>query len=71
MTSTDENLQVQESGWACIARPIFSLSYPQFRQFWLSNLIVAIGMMVGFTARGWLIVQLTDSALLLGAVGGT
>jgi MFS family permease len=71
MTSTDEKLQVQESGWACIARPIISLSYPQFRQFWLSNLIVAIGMMVGFTARGWLIVQLTDSALLLGAVGGT
>jgi MFS family permease len=71
MTKTDEQLQVQESGWAWFARPIISLSYPQFRQFWLSNLIVAIGMMVGFTARGWLIVQLTDSALLLGAVEGT
>jgi MFS family permease len=28
-------------------------------------------MMVQFTARGWLIVQLTDSALMLGAVEGT
>ena len=28
-------------------------------------------MMVEFTARGWLIVQLTDSALLLGAVEAT
>jgi MFS family permease len=71
MANTDEQLQVQESGWAWITRPFVSLSYPQFRQFWLSNLIVAIGMMVGFTARGWLIVQLTDSALLLGAVEGT
>lgn len=71
MTKTDERLQVQESEWAWIMRPIVSLSFPQFRQFWLSNLLVAIGMMVGFTARGWLIVQLTDSALLLGAVEGT
>lgn len=71
MTNTDEQLQVQESEWAWIMRPIVSLSFPQFRQFWFSNLLVAIGMMVGFTARGWLIVQLTDSALLLGAVEGT
>jgi MFS family permease len=71
VTGTEEKLQVQESEWAWITRPIVSLSFPQFRQFWLSNLLVAIGMMVGFTARGWLIVQLTDSALLLGAVEGT
>jgi len=71
VTGTEEKPQAQESEWAWIARPIVSLSFPQFRQFWLSNLLVAIGMMVGFTARGWLIVQLTDSALLLGAVEGT
>jgi MFS family permease len=71
VTGTEEKLQAQESEWAWIARPIVSLSFPQFRQFWLSNFLVAIGMMVGFTARGWLIVQLTDSALLLGAVEGT
>jgi MFS family permease len=71
MTDIDEQLEARgtERGW--IKRPIISLSYPQFRQFWLSNLTVAMGGMVGFTARGWLIVQLTDSALLLGAVEGT
>jgi MFS family permease len=71
MTEIEEQLEVRESERAWIKRPIVSLSYPQFRQFWLSNLIVAMGGMVGFTARGWLIVQLTDSALLLGAVEGT
>jgi MFS family permease len=71
MTDVDEQLEAPATEWGWIKRPIISLSYPQFRQFWLSNLIVAMGGMVGFTARGWLIVQLTDSALLLGAVEGT
>jgi MFS family permease len=71
MTETDEQLAAEEAeSWAWLRRPIISLSYPQFRFFWVSNLIVAIGIMVQFTARGWLIVQLTDSALLLGAVEG-
>jgi MFS family permease len=47
-----------------------SLSYPQFRLFWLSNLIVAMGLMVQVVAQRWLVVQLTDSALLLGLVSG-
>jgi MFS family permease len=71
MTDIDEQLEAPAAEWAWIKRPVISLSYPQFRQFWLSNFIVAMGGMVGFTARGWLIVQLTDSALLLGAVEGT
>jgi MFS family permease len=70
MTELDEQAEARTAEWAWIKRPIISLSYPQFRQFWLSNLIVAIGGMVGFTARGWLMVQLTDSALLLGVVAG-
>jgi MFS family permease len=49
---------------------IVSLTHPQFRLFWISNLVFAIGLMVQFTARGWLTVQLTDSALVLGAVEG-
>jgi MFS family permease len=53
-----------------MTRPIVSLSYPHFRLFWISNLIVAVGLMIQFTARGWLIVELTDSALLLGVVEG-
>ena len=71
MTDIDEQLEARTEEWAWLRRPVISLSYPQFRQFWLSNFIVAMGGMVGFTARGWLIVQLTDSALLLGAVEGT
>ncbi len=71
MTDAGERPEAGEPGWGWIRRPIISLTYPQFRLFWLSNLVVAVGLMVEFTARGWLIVQLTDSALLLGAVEGT
>ena len=62
--------QADDPGWAWITRPFVSLSYPSFRLFWLSNLVVALGLMVQFTAQGWLVVQLTDSALLLGLVEG-
>ena len=63
-------LQADDSRWTGLTRPFVSLSYPSFRLFWLSNLIVALGLMVQFTAQGWLVVQLTDSALLLGLVEG-
>ncbi|MFQ5381230.1 MAG: MFS transporter, partial [Dehalococcoidia bacterium] len=51
-------------------RALTSLSYTHFRFFWASNLLVAMGLMVQFIAQGWLVVQLTDSALLLGTVEG-
>ena len=51
-------------------RPLVSLGHPPFRLFWMSNLVFAVGLMVQFTARGWLTVQLTDSALVLGLVEG-
>ena len=57
-----------EAGGTWLTRPFVSLTYSSFRLFWLSNLIVALGLMVQFTAQGWLVVQLTDSALLLGLV---
>jgi MFS family permease len=47
-----------------------SLSFPAFRLFWLSNLIGAMGLMVQMVAQRWLIVELTDSALLLGIISG-
>ena len=59
-----------EAGGTWLTRPFVSLTYSSFRLFWLSNLIVALGLMVQFTAQGWLVVQLTDSALLLGLVEG-
>jgi MFS family permease len=70
MSDAGEEMEVRESERTWASRPIISLTYPQFRLFWLSNLIVAIGLMIQFTARGWLTVQLTDSALVLGAVEG-
>ena len=44
-------------------RPPVSLAHPQYRLFWISNLLFATGLMVQFTARGWLTVQLTDSPI--------
>jgi MFS family permease len=70
MTDASEQPEAEQAEWAWITRPVVSLSFPQFRLFWFSNLIVATGLMVQFTARGWLVVELTDSALLLGAVEG-
>jgi MFS family permease len=47
-----------------------SLSFPEFRLFWTSNLIVAMGLMVQVVAQRWLVVQLTDSAMVLGITTG-
>ncbi len=66
--ATEEPASIAALPW--FQRPIVSLTHPQFRLFWLSNFVFAVGMMVQFTARGWLTVQLTDSALILGAVEG-
>ena len=55
----------EEKGWR---RTFGSLVYPQFRLFWLSNLIAAMGLMVQTVAQRWLVVELTDSATLLGLV---
>ena len=65
---TDETDPVGALSW--FQRPIVSLAHPQYRLFWMSNLVFAVGLMVQFTARGWLTVQLTDSALVLGLVEG-
>lgn len=58
------------AGLSWFQRPLVSLTHAPFRLFWMSNLVFAVGMMVQFTARGWLTVQLTDSALILGLVEG-
>jgi len=70
VADVDEGSDENTATGAWLSRPIVSLSHPRFRFLWLTNIIVAVGLMVQFTARGWLIVRLTDSALLLGAVEG-
>ena len=66
--ATDETESVEALPW--FQRTFLSLRHGPFRLFWLSNFVFAIGLMVQFTARGWLTVQLTDSALVLGLVEG-
>ena len=66
MNDPNELPSVEQGG--VLQRALRSLSFRQFRYFWASNFIVAMGLMVQFTARAWLVVQLTDSALVLGAV---
>ena len=60
-------LPIVERG-GVVHRALRALRFRQFRYFWASNFIVSMGLMVQFTARAWLVVQLTDSALVLGAV---
>ncbi len=75
MKRTEDQPEATDETDSVAALPLFqrsfvSLRHAPFRLFWLSNLVFAIGMMVQFTARGWLTVQLTDSALVLGLVEG-
>ncbi len=69
-SDSDSEEQEANDAQAWIIRPIVSLSYPHFRLFWISNLLVGMGLMVQFTAQGWLVVQLTDSALVLATIEG-
>ena len=48
----DETDSVVALPW--FQRPLVSLGHPPFRLFWMSNLVFAVGLMVQFTARGWL-----------------
>ena len=66
MNAPDNTASVEPRG--VVRRALRSLGFPPFRYFWASNFIVAMGLMVQFTARAWLVVQRTDSALVLGAV---
>ena len=66
MTDPGEATTAEQAG--VVRRAVRSLRFRPFRFFWASNFIVAMGLMVQFTARAWLVVQLTDSALVLGAV---
>jgi MFS family permease len=55
---------------ARMPRAMRSFAYPEFRLFWVSNLIIAMALMMQTVAQRWLVVELTDSALLVGAVSG-
>ena len=50
------------------ARPLRAFSYPQFRLLWAASLISFISFFMILIARGWLILQLTDSPFQVTAV---
>lgn len=67
-TTASEALLQDAAGETAAIGTFGSLSFPPFRLFWISNLIVAMGLMVQMVAQRWLVVELTDSAFLVGAV---
>ncbi len=79
-THDKENSEAAAAGtarWSCHPlnlllriRTFEAIRYREFRLIWLGHLFVASAMWMDQVARGWLIYQLTDSALQLGLVRG-
>lgn len=46
-----------------------ALRYPQYRRFWFGNLAAVSGQQMMWIAQGWLVYQMTGSALYLGYAG--
>jgi len=46
-----------------------SLAYPPFRRYWIGLFLSNIGTWMQVVAQGWLVLRLSDSALVLGLVG--
>src|SRR5688572_18322448 len=51
-------------------RALTSLQYRDFRLLWFGHLFTSMAFWMDQVARGWLIYELTDSALQLGLVRG-
>ncbi|MBI2856547.1 MAG: MFS transporter [Chloroflexi bacterium] len=50
--------------------PLRALSYPQFRMFWAASLVSIISFFMTNIARGWLILDMTDSPFMVTAING-
>ena len=48
--------------------PLRAFSYPQFRIFWAASLISITSFFMTMIARGWLILDLTDSSFMVTAI---
>src|SRR5262245_666449 len=46
-----------------------ALRHPNFRRYWLGQLLSLVGTWMGSVAQGWLVHRLTDSAFMLGLLG--
>jgi MFS family permease len=57
-------------GEAAPRRGMFaSLAHPPFRRYWIGLFLSNIGTWMQVVAQGWLVLRLSDSALVLGLVG--
>lgn len=50
-------------------RPFAAFGHPQFRIVWTGSFVSNIGSWMQTVAQGWLVLELTDSAFMLGVVG--
>jgi MFS family permease len=50
-------------------RPFAAFSHPSFRRVWSGSFVSNIGGWMQTVAQGWLVLELTDSAFMLGVVG--
>ena len=58
-----------ESPERSIRRIVHALRHPDFRLFWAGNFLSNIGTWMQNVAQGWLVLELTNSAVWLGLVG--
>lgn len=54
---------------ASIGLVLSALRYPNYRLYWIGQVVSVIGMTMDFVALGWLVYSLTNSPLSLGATG--
>src|SRR5258708_32430827 len=57
------------SGTGALGRTFAALRHPNYRLYFIGQLISLVGTWMQNVAQGWLIYQLTNSPLMLGLVG--
>jgi MFS family permease len=60
---------VHETAPAPAAGTFAALALPPFRRFWTGTMLSNLGTWMQSVAQGWLVLQLTDSPMMLGFVG--
>ncbi len=59
----------QAASAALPRRPFAAFQHSEFRRVWTGSFVSNIGSWMQMVAQGWLVLQLTDSAFMLGVVG--
>ncbi|MBE0467886.1 MAG: MFS transporter, partial [Candidatus Desulforudis sp.] len=67
--SAAEDLQRKTGPSTSKARPLAALRHRNFRLYWLGQSVSLVGTWIQNVALSWLVLELTNSAFLLGLVG--